>query len=340
MGAANLASFPTMRYGLTIWLDQPLDAICEIAVAAEQAGFADVWLPDHYFLRDVYAAQAVIATRTASVRLATGIAAIQLRHPALIASSAATISECSGGRAVIGIGPGGHEFPTQFAMAPKSPLTMLREAVEIIRQLGEGRAEVRGDYFAAEGSALGWRIDPPPIFLSARGPRMLELGGEIADGVIVHGIHSDFIEYVRAHIARGAARSGRDPHDCQIAVMLDVEVDNDETAAVHRLRPRCTLMAGGTYSDELIPIYGFDPAAVATLRSALKSPNVAEARYVTDEMVRAFAIGGTVDTVAARLGDLRGLGVDLAILKLGEGDPAATTSLIRTVAPIIEGEPE
>ena len=328
-----------MQYGLTIWLDQPLDAITDIAVAAEDAGFADVWLPDHYFLRDVYAAQALIATRTTSVRLATGIAAIQLRHPALIASAAATIAECSGGRAVIGIGPGGHEFPSQFAMRPKSPLTMLREAVAIIRQLTSGPAGFRGDYFSADGSELGWRIDPPPIFLSARGPRMLELAGEIADGIIVHGIHRDFIDYVRSRVAHGAARSCRHPGECRIAVMLDVEVDSDEAAAIDRLRPRCTLMAGGTYADELIPVYGFDPAAVATLRSALNDPAVAEASHVTDDMVRAFAIGGTLEAVAERLGELRRLGVDLAILKLGEGDTAATKKLISTIAPILKGEP-
>jgi len=310
----------------------------ECAVAAEGAGFADVWLPGHYFLRDVYAVRALVATRTTSVRLATGIAAIQLRHPALIASAAATIAECSGGRAVIGIGPGGHEFPSQFRMRPKSPLTMLREAVAIIRQLSSGRADFRGDYFSADGSELGWRIDPPPIFLSARGPRMLELAGEIADGIIVHGIHSDFLDYVRSRVAHGAARSGRDPAECQIAVMLDVEVDSDEAAAVDRLRPRCTLMAGGTYADELIPVYRFDPVAVATLRSALNDPNVSEAQYVTDDMVRAFAIGGTLETVAGRLDELRRLGVDLAILKLGEGDTAATRALISTVAPIIKGE--
>ena len=139
---------------------------------------------------------------------------------------------------------------------------MLREAVAIIRQLGSGRAGFRGDYFSADGSELGWRIDPPPIFLSARGPRMLELGGEIADGIIVHGIHRDFLDYVRSRVAHGAARSDRDPGECRIAVMLDVEVDGDEAAAIDRLRPRCTLMAGGTYADELIPVYGFDPGAV------------------------------------------------------------------------------
>ncbi|MDE0654299.1 MAG: LLM class flavin-dependent oxidoreductase [bacterium] len=328
-----------MKYGLAIWLDQPLDSLAELAVAAEKAGFTDVWLPDHYFLRDVYVAQALVATRTKSLRLATGVAAIQLRHPALIASAAATIAECSGGRAVIGIGPGGHEFPSQFGMRPKSPLTMLREAVAIIRELGAGPTRFRGEYFSADGSALGWRTAPPPIYLSARGPRMLELAGEIADGVIIHGVQRDFLDYARTRIARGAQKAGRDPRECRIAVMLDVEVDGDETAAIDRLRPRCTLMAGGSYADELIPVYGFDPGAVATLRSALNNPDVREAGYVTDDMVRAFAFGGTLEAVAARLGQLGELGVDLAILKLDQSDTAATTALIETFGPIIKGEP-
>lgn len=328
-----------MKYGLAIWLDQPLEPLAELAVAAEEAGFSDVWLPDHYFLRDVYVAQALIAARTKSLRLATGVAAIQLRHPALIASAAATIAECSGGRAVIGIGPGGHEFPSQFGMRPKSPLTMLREAVEIIRQLSSGPARFGGEYFSADGSALGWRVDPPPIYLSARGPRMLELAGEIADGVIIHGVQRDFLDYARARIARGAARAGRDPRECLVAVMLDVEVDRDEAAAIDRLRPRCTLMAGGSYADELIPVYGFDPGAVATLRSALNDPGVREAGYVTDDMVRAFALGGTLDSVAERLGELGRLGVDLAILKLDQSDLSATRAVLETLGPIIKGEP-
>ncbi len=327
-----------MRYGLAIWLDQPLDSLAELAVAAEEAGFADVWLPDHYFLRDVYVAQALIAARTTTLRLATGVAAIQLRHPALIASAAATIAECSGGRAVIGIGPGGHEFPSQFGMRPKSPLNMLREAVAIIRQLGSGPARFRGTYFSADGSALGWRVDPPPVYVSARGPRMLELAGEIADGVIIHGVHRDFLDYARARVAHGAGRAGRDPQECTIAVMLDVEVDRDEAAAIDRLRSRCTLMAGGSYAEELIPVYGFDPGAVATLRAALNDPDVREAGYVTDDMVRAFAFGGTLETVAARLGELDELGVDLAILKLDQSDTAATRALIETLGPVIKGE--
>ena len=327
-----------MQVGLSVWLDRPVLDLVDLALEAEEAGFADIWLPDHYFLRDVYVASAAMAARTSTIRLATGVVAAQLRHPALIASAAATIDELSRGRAVVGVGPGGHEFASQFNMRPKSPLTMLREAVAVIRDLlGEGSSRYEGTYFAANGSALGWTPRTLPIYMSARGPRMLEMAGELADGVIIHGTSAEFINYVREKLAVGASRVGRDPGDCEVAVMLDVEIDDDEQAAVDRLRPRCTIMAGGSYSDALIPIYGLEPQAVADLRGALSTSAPDAGRFVTDQMVNAFAIGGSVQTLEARLQELKDLGVGRAILKLGEGDPANTLKMIRLIQPTISG---
>jgi 5,10-methylenetetrahydromethanopterin reductase len=132
-----------MQAGLSIWLDRPVTEAADMAVAAEQAGFADVWVPDHYFLRDVYAAQAVMAERTSTVRLGTAVAAALLRHPSLLASSTATIDELSGGRAILGLGTGGFEFPSQLDLRVASPLALVKESVLIARELFDGGSEVR-----------------------------------------------------------------------------------------------------------------------------------------------------------------------------------------------------
>ena len=323
-----------MEAGIAIWLDRPVADLVDIAVDAEAAGFADVWLPDHYFLRDVYAAASVIATRTTRIRLATGVAAVQLRHPALIASSASTVDELSGGRAIIGIGPGGFEFPAQLKLKPRSPLTQLREAIRIIRELLSGGSAHVGEYFSATGAALGWETRDIPIYISARGPKMLELAGELADGVIIHGTSTEFIEFVRHQLAIGAARSGRPTDACEIALMLDVDIDDDESRAIDRLRPRCTIMAGGTYSDDLIPIYGLDPDEVARLRVAVSSSDPDAYRYVTDSMVQAFAFGGSAATVEAQLARLSDLGIGRAILG---SDPSSTRRLIESTRTAIQG---
>jgi 5,10-methylenetetrahydromethanopterin reductase len=324
-----------MRAGLVIWLDRPAADLAALATHAEAAGFADIWLPDHYFLRDVYVAQALMAERTERIRLGTGVAAVQLRHPALIASSAATIHELSGGRALIGIGPGGFEFPTRFRMHPESPLTLLRDSIAIIRGLLGGGVDHEGAALTAVGAKLSWDPGAIPISISGRGPRMLELAGELADGVIVHGLNAAFIAYVREHVARGAERVGRRSDACEISVMLDVEIDDDERAAIERLKPRSRIMAGGSYTDDLIPVYGLDPGDVARLRSAVSAGDPAAGVLVTEPMVRTFALGGSIATIQGGLATLRDLGVGHVILKLGEGDPATIADQIELIRPVL-----
>jgi 5,10-methylenetetrahydromethanopterin reductase len=325
-----------MKTGISLWLDTPVTASVELAVAAEKAGMDDVWLPDHYFLRDVYVAQALMAQATDRVNFGTGVAAAQLRLPAQIASSAATVEELAPGRCIVGIGPGGYEFASQFDLRPKRPLTLMREAVSIIRGLYADDCDMAGEYYTARGAALGWETRPLPIYLAARGPRMLELAGEIADGVIVHGLSAAFIEYVRSHLAVGAERTGRSPDDCEIMIMLDVDISEDESAARDRLRPRCTIMAGGTYSDDLIPIYGLDPDDVGRLRQRVSSSDPAAAELVTDQMLDAFAIAGDAAAVERRLIELSELGIGRAIMKLGEGSLESTLDQIDLIAPVID----
>lgn len=326
----------TMKTGISVWLDRPSADFVDLAVAAEQAGLSDVWLPDHYFLRDVYVTQALMAQKTECLTLGTGVAAVQARHPAMIASSAATVAEMAGGRAIIGIGPGGYEFAGQFGLRPDSPITAMRDSVAIMRALLDGRSDHEGKEFRAVGSELGWTAPSLPIYMAARGPRMTELAGEIADGVIIHGLNEGYIDFVRDRLAVGAARVGRDPDACEIMAMFDVEIDEDETAAIDRLRPRCTIMAGGTYSDSLIPVYGLDPDEVANLRGYVSASSPDARHHVTDQMVDTFAVGGSLDTFAKRLHELQDLGIGRAIMKLGEGGPEDTRKQIDVIAPVIQ----
>lgn len=309
-----------MDIGLTVWLDRPPRETADLAVAAEAAGFSDIWLPDHYFLRDAYVAQALMAERTSQIRLGTAVVSPQLRHPALLASSTATINELSGGRAVIGIGPGGFEFPRHLHLAPDKPVAMLRDAVAVVRALFAGEASYQGAAFSIDGGALGWTAGEIPVYVAARGPRMLELGGELADGLITHGLAGSYLDFATARIAAGAARAGRAASSCELCLMFDVELGDDEQAALDRLRPRCVVMAGGAYAEELIPVYGLRREDVLPLREAVRAGDLAAAaRLVTDEMVEAFAVAGSNAKLADRLRQLHDKGVGRAILNVGAG---------------------
>ncbi len=322
--------------GLMVWIDQPVPTLVDFAVEAEKAGIRELWFPDHYFLRDVYITMASIAQRTEKVCLGTAVAAVQLRHPTLIASSAMTVDELSNGRAIIGIGPGGFEFPAQFDMHASSPLTLLSEAVKIIRGVFAGDCEVRGKYFTAHGSKLGFPARQIPIHLSARGPKMKELAGEIADGVLIHGLNQEYIEFVKDQIQIGAQRANRSPEACEIGPIIDVDIDDqDEAAAFERLRPRMRVMAGGSWSDSLIPVYKLEPESVARLKAAVSAGVPDVNHLITDDMVRTFGIAGSRDKLKQELIRLRENGLRRVVLSLA-GTLQQKVEQLHYIQPIIE----
>lgn len=303
-----------MKYGVTVRLDRPVTEVAELARRAEGLGFDGVWLADHYFARDAVAALTLMADRTGTATLGTAVVSPFLRHPALLASTAATVQEQSGGRFVLGLGPGGFEFGTQLGIRLTRPLGATREAVRIVRALQDGCAVVPGETFSATGARLHYRAAPSPVYLAARGPKMLELAGEVSDGVITHGLAPTHVRYVREHLA--AAGSDR---PVSLVLMLDVQIDADRRRAVDALRPRCITMAGGSYADELIEIYGLDRGQVTALREAVRAGHE-PAAMVTDEMVDGFCVAGPPEHVAERMAELAASGADEVILSVGPGD--------------------
>jgi 5,10-methylenetetrahydromethanopterin reductase len=325
----------SFEIGLMVWIDEPVSTLTELAVEAEKSGFGELWFPDHYFLRDVYITMASIAQRTNTIRLGTAVAAVQLRHPTLIASSALTVNEVSNGRAIIGIGPGGFEFASQLGMHASSPLTMMNEAVTIIRSLLADGCDFKGKYFSAQGSKIAYPTSQIPIHLSARGPKMKELAGEISDGVLIHGINQEYIDYVKERIRVGAERVGRSPSACEIGPIIDIEIDEDEAAAIERLRPKMRIMAGGAWSDSLIPFYKLDPQEVAQLKAAVAAGMADVNHLITDDMVRVFSIAGSRQKVKQELMRLRKNGLRRVVLNLS-GTLQQKINHIQNLKPIIE----
>ncbi|GLY71697.1 LLM class flavin-dependent oxidoreductase [Amycolatopsis taiwanensis] len=317
-----------MKISVTVRLDRPLTEAAEIARRAEELGFSGVWVADHYFHRDATGALALMAAATNQVTLGTAVTSPLLRHPALLASTAASLTEVSDGRFILGLGAGGYEFGSELGLPIRRPLGLTRETVNIVRSLANGTTTVEGDTFAVTGAGLRFQASAAPVYLAARGPKMLRLAGEVSDGVITHGLSAAHIRFVTDQL--DAAESGRRP---QVVLMLDVQVDNDRDRAVDALRGRCLTMAGGSYADELIEIYGLDPDAVARLRAAVRSGDRATATaLVTDDMVDAFAIGGSPAHLADRLSELDDLAVDEVILSTDGGDLDSATNNLTELA--------
>jgi 5,10-methylenetetrahydromethanopterin reductase len=306
-----------MKVGTAVWLDRPARDAARIAVAAERAGFDAMWVPDHYFLRDSFVALALAAEATSTIKLGTAVASPLLRHPAQLAGSFATLQEISQGRVIVGIGPGGAEFGRQLGLPIRRPLSLIEESVGIIRGLGTGAVDVSGTHFRISGAELGWRCEPMPVFLAARGPKMLELSGRIADGIFAHGLAPSCVEFIQDRVAAGETGADREGA-CEINFMFVYEYDTDREAAIDRLRSSVTYMVAGNYPEELIPVFGLDPEEVLPIREVVAAGDLDRAnRMMTPEMIEAFNVGGPESALVERLRVLADLGVESVTLQLG-----------------------
>jgi len=199
---------------------------------AEDVGFTMVGVADSQSVfREMYATMALCAQATQRVRVGPTVTNAITRHPAVAASGIATIDEIAPGRAFFGIGSGDSAI-LNLAERP-STLDDLRAYVSAVRALHERReTEWHG-----RAVRLTWAPRAVPIYLSAEGPRTLELAGEIADGVIVNvGLEPALVRDAVAHVHAGARRAGRDPGSIDLWTMVRANVTDDVAAGIDEIR--------------------------------------------------------------------------------------------------------
>src|SRR5262245_31480453 len=227
--------------GVALPTREPVAALAEAARAAEALGYAQVGVTDDRLQRAPFIVLAALAVATSSVRLGPGVTNPFSRHPALIATALATLDELSGGRAALGLGAGGTNHRA-LGLRREAPVAALAEAIELVRGLLAGR-EVTIDGRAVHADRARLDFEPVrravPIYLGARGPKMLELAGAVADGAIVGNIAApEGWRYAVERIAAGAERAGRDLAAVELTAWVYCSVGDDRSATLDAIRPK------------------------------------------------------------------------------------------------------
>lgn len=295
-----------VEYGLGLPPTAPVGELLDLAVEAERLGYRWLWVNDERLERDAFTVLAAIALRTERVRLGPGVTNPYSRHPALIATATATLDELSGGRAVLGLGAGGTNHRA-LAIERKAPVVALREAVELIRGLWAGDAvTMDGRVVHAREARLDFAARSMPIFVGSRGPRVLELAGELADGAIVGNVATtEGWAYATERIATGAARAGRELADLRLVAWLYACVDDDERRALDAIRPMAATSL--VTSRPVLPELGIEmpPDFARAMEScdwSVAGDRVARAGgLLPDELVLRFGLAGTPETCRSRL---------------------------------------
>jgi alkanesulfonate monooxygenase SsuD/methylene tetrahydromethanopterin reductase-like flavin-dependent oxidoreductase (luciferase family) len=278
----------------------------EFAKSADDAGFQSVW--NYEFYRNPFVIHAGTAAATERIGLATGIAAAFARSPFEAANAVADVDELSGGRAILGIGPGAPDFLHSFhSTEGDRPLGRMSEYLDVLR--------LSWDYLNGDGAPTPayegkhYRLEPPPfnpwggrelvrervpVYLAAMRPKMLELAGEKADGALGFVQTPEFAqECVRPALERGAQRAGREVGGVLHAALVICSVSDDREEALRRARIQVGMYIAYPIADVVVAFHGFEKDQAA-IREAMMSGGVAAVENATsDRLVEQFAICGT-----------------------------------------------
>jgi 5,10-methylenetetrahydromethanopterin reductase len=308
--------------GFTLRDPFPWNEFSSLAVEGERLGYQALFLPE-VGARDVLVALGVLAGETSRLTLASGIVPMTSRSPMVLAMAAATVHERSGARFVLGLGTG-----------PAAPgaLGRLGELVHSLRRLFSGEAvELDGRQLR-----LGLELEtPPPIWISALGPKAVSLAGEVADGVLLNWCTVERVERARQEIAEGAQRAGRDPAAITIAAYVRGCFDD---AARDDQRSGALKAVAGEYAS--YPAYARQFAAMglgSEAEAAAAARVAGRSHEVPDSLVRAVCLAEDVSAAKERLSAFRDAGADLPVVypvpAIGADPASSVLATLKTLAP-------
>jgi F420-dependent oxidoreductase-like protein len=308
--------------------------LIECVRAADACGYDSFWLPEAWE-RDAFTTLTELAAHTKRIHLGTGIINVFSRSPALIAMSAAALDEISDGRFRLGLGTSCARVVEDFhGVKFTKPLGRLNETAKIIRLLLAGeRVDFDGECFKLSRFKLGFKPlrSKIPIYIAALTPKSLRQLGELADGWLpthwpCHKLHEGI-----AQIRAGAESVARDPVQIEIAPFVNVVVSDDLARARDRARLPLAYYIGGmgdSYHASLRRL-GFEKEA-DRVRDLWQTGRPRDAiKAVTDQMVEAVAVCGSIEKCRARLDEMYSNGATLPIVSVpGEGTTAEKCDVI------------
>ena len=237
-----------MAQRMAIYMQDVVDIPKELELARymEERGFSEIWQGDNRLARDCIVVMSAFLARTKRLRVGSGVLPIWTRNPAVIAASFSTLWEVGGkvygkGRVMLGLGAWWEPIASRVGVSMRKPLTAMREHVEVIRKLLRMETVTyHGEFIHLEAVSLDvvYGDKSPrdiPIYIGATGDKMLELAGEICDGVCLnYGVSVDYIRRAIMLVESGAKKAGKALNDLDLPELIVVSLsDKDPDAAVH-----------------------------------------------------------------------------------------------------------
>ena len=278
---------------------------------AEERGFEAVWQAESRLVREATVPMAAFAATTDRIKVGSGVVNSWTRNVGLLAATFVTLDDLAPGRVMLGIGAWWEPLASKVGVDRRKPLTAMREVVETVRRLmAMERVTFHGEFVDVEDIEIdivhGDRSPRNvPIYVGATGMKMMELAGEIGDGVLLNYLVGPrYNATALDHLAAGAALSGRSVEDVDRPQLVVCSLDEDRERALDRARELVTQYLG--QQPHIGKASGVDQSLLDEIGKVLTWPASEEEihramKLVPDEVVQMITASGTPDECRAKV---------------------------------------
>jgi probable F420-dependent oxidoreductase len=309
-----------MDFGAVLQTNPPASRTVHLAKLAEQYGFSHVWTFDSHLLwQEPYVIYSRILAETNRIIVGPMVTNPATRDWTVTASTYATLNEMYGNRTICGIGRG--DSAVRVTNGKPTTLSELREAIHVIRELGNSRPV---DYNGAQLQFPWSQGSTLDVWVAAYGPLALKLTGEVGDGFILQLADLDIAEWMIKTVRSAAEAAGRDPMSIKFCVAAPMYIgDSSDPDTLAHMREQCRWFGGmvGNHVADIVSKYGTDgsvPKALTDYIAGREGYDYNEhgragnthAEFVPDEIVDRFCVIGTAEDHIAKLKALKDIGVD------------------------------
>ncbi|HKA16969.1 MAG TPA: LLM class flavin-dependent oxidoreductase [Blastocatellia bacterium] len=302
----------------------PLREAIDYVRYAESKGFDAVWQAESRLVRDAIVPMAAYAATTERIKIGSGVINNWTRNAALIAATFSTLDDLAPGRAMCGLGVWWEPLASKVGVSRRKPVTAMRETVDVVRRLlAMEKVTFKGEFVQVEDIEIdivhGSRAPKDvPIYIGATGMKMMELSGEIADGVLLNYLVSPvYNREAMQHLQTGAARAGRNVEQIDRPQLVVCSLDKNRAKALDNARELVTqylgqqphIMKASGVSQDLLDEIGRVltwPAEEHQIREAM--------RLVPDDVVQLITASGTPDECRSKVQEYMDAGCTCPVL--------------------------
>jgi probable F420-dependent oxidoreductase len=269
---------------------------------AEDNGIPDAWFSDSG-APDTLTQIAAVGHHTRNIRIGVAVTPVYTRSPSVLAASANVISQVIPGRFVLGLGSSSQTIMGQWNGIPlDKPLTRVKETAQLVRQMLKGeKTDFRGETLSSRGYRQTPAENPPPIYIGALRPKMIEMAAEVGDGVIFNLWPQGALPKMMAALKRGAQNAGKNWQDIEVVNRAMVLCTDDKALGREIFRAAFGPYYATPVYNKFLAWAGYEEAATTIAEGWAEKNREKTAGALTDALIDEIAIIGTEDEIRARI---------------------------------------